>query len=99
MLFAAEREADRERRDGGDGDRGAEPHHEGRGDAGPEQALRQREHQHDDRARARPQTHRDDRRQAALPAARPGQFLRLRTVGVAPGRGMIVVVVVTVRWP
>ena len=44
-------------------------------DAGPEQALRQREHQHQDRARAGPQPDRDDRRQAALPAARPGQFL------------------------
>ena len=48
--------ADRERRDRRDRDRGSQPHHEGRGDAGPEQALRQREDQHDDGTRAGPQS-------------------------------------------
>ena len=85
-----------QRGDGGDRDRGAEPHHEGRRDAGPQHALSQREHQHQDRARARPQANRDDRGQAAPPAARPGQILRLGPVRVAPGRGVFVAVMVMV---
>ena len=74
---------DRDHRDGRDRDRGAEPHDEGRGDAGPEQALRQRKHQHQDRARTGPQAHGKDRAQSALPAAGTGELVRRRPVGMA----------------
>ena len=87
---------DREDGDGGDRDRGAEPHHEGGGDAGPEQALRQREHQHQDRARAGPQADREDRAQAAPPAAGAGELLRRRAVGMAAMLVMDVVVAMVV---
>ena len=46
--------ADRNRRNGPDGDCGAQSHHEGRGDAGPKQALREREYENDDSTGARP---------------------------------------------
>ena len=72
------------------------PHHEGCGDARPEQALRQRKDQNDDRAGARPDADRDNRRKPALPAARTRQFLRLGAMGVAPGRGVLVATVVMV---
>src|SRR6185437_7669993 len=76
--------------DGRDRDRGAESHHEGRRDPGPEYALRQREDQHQDRAGTRPQADREDRRQSALPAAGAGEL-----VGGRPMRmtRMIVVIV------
>src|SRR5579864_550895 len=76
--------ADRERRNGPDRDRGAQSHHEGRGDTGPKQALREREYEHDDSSGARPQTDGYHRGQTALPATWPGQLLRLRTVGMSP---------------
>ena len=88
--------ADRERRDRRHRDGGAEPHDQGRGDAGPEQALRQREHQHDDRAGAGAQADGDDGREAAAPAARSRQFFRLRSVRVAPGQDIVLVVMVVV---
>src|SRR5207244_2629835 len=47
---------------------------------------------------ARPQSDRDDRRETALPAARPRQFFRLRPVSVAPG-GVVVVTMVVVIMP
>ena len=81
--------------DGRDRDRGAEPHHEGRGDAGPEQALRQRKHQHQDRARAGPHADGEDRAQAAPPAAGAGELVRRRPMRMA---AMLVVnVAVVVR--
>src|SRR5262249_53887631 len=86
--------ADGDRGDGSDRDRGADPHHEGRGDTGPEQPLRQREDQNENGARAGPQAHRDDRRQAALPAAGTGKLLRLRRMRMTPGRSVVVVVMV-----
>ncbi len=78
---------------GRDRDRGAEPHHEGRGDAGPEQALRQRKHQHQDRARTGPHADGEDRAQTALPAAGAGELIRRRAVRMA---AMLVVNVVMV---
>src|SRR5207253_1470603 len=55
-----------------------------------------RENQDDDRAGTRPHSDRDDGRETALPTARTGQFLRLRPVGMAPGRGVLVVAVVMI---
>ena len=80
---------DGERGDRRDGDRRADAHHEGRGDAGPEQALRQCEDEDDDRTRAGPHPDGDDRRQTAAPAARPRQFLRLRPMRVPPGQHVL----------
>ena len=80
--------------DGGDGDGGAEPHHEGRDHAGPEQPLRQRKDQHQDGARARPQADRDDGGEPPLPSAGSGELLGLGRVRVAPGRGMVIVIMV-----
>ena len=58
--------------------------HEGRGDSCPEQALRQREDEDEHRSRARPQPDGDDRREPAPPTAWPRQFLRLRSMRMAP---------------
>ena len=44
----------RQRRDGGNRDRGAQPHHKCRSDAGQEKTLRQRKDENDDGARAGP---------------------------------------------
>ena len=52
---------DGHQRDGSDGNGGAEAHDEGRGNAGPEKALRQREDQHQDGAGARPDSYREHR--------------------------------------
>src|SRR6266850_4157654 len=71
---------DRNRRDRNGG---TETHHEGRGDAGPEQALRQRKHQHQDRARTGPHANGEDRAQAAPPAAGAGELIRRRAVRMA----------------
>ena len=65
-------------------------HHEGRGDAGPEQSLCQREDQHQDRARARSQPDRHDRGEPALPSAWSGKLLGLGRMRMSPGRGVIV---------
>ena len=67
----------------GRNDRGAETHHEGGGDAGPEQALRQRKHQHQDRARAGPHADGKDGAEAALPATGAGELIRRRPVRMA----------------
>jgi len=83
-------------RDGGDcrnHDRGPDGHDEGRDDTGPEQPLRQREDQYQDRAGTRPQTDGDDRGETPLPSSRSGQLLRFRRMGVPPGRGMVVVII------
>src|ERR1700682_5376830 len=85
--------------DGRDRDRGAEPHHKGRGDAGPEQPLRQREHQNQDGARTGPDADGENRAKTAPPAAGTGELTRRRTMGVAAMLVMDVavpVVVVTV---
>ena len=101
MRLAKPLGADRKRRYRADRDRSAETHHEGRGDAGPEQALRQSEHQHDDRAGARPQSDGHHRGQAAPPAARSRQLLRLGAVGMTPWQYikllMVVMVAVAVK--
>ena len=86
--------------DGGDrrdGDRRAEPHHKGRGDADPEQPLRQREHQHDDGARAGPQADGEDGGKAAAQPVLAAKLARLRRVRMAPGVGLVAVVVVMMR--
>src|SRR3954453_23594546 len=77
--------------DGRDRDRGAEPHQQGRGNAGPEQALGQREHQHQDRARTGADADGQDRGKAASPATGAGEFARRGAVGMA---AMLVVNVV-----
>src|SRR6266478_7661023 len=64
----------RENGNGRHRDGGAKPHHEGRGDARPEHALRQREHQNQDRARTRPETDGENRAKPAPPAAGTGEF-------------------------
>jgi hypothetical protein len=70
----------------------------GRGDAGPKQALRQREYEDEDRSRARPQSDDDDRREPAPPTAWPGQFLRLRSMRMAPGQqALLFVMLMRVR--
>ena len=79
--------------DGRDGDSSAKAHHESGADAGPENALRQCEHQHQDRAGTRPQAHGDDGREAALPPVAAFKLLRLRRMGMAPGRGLVAMVV------
>jgi hypothetical protein len=61
----------------GNGDRGAEPHDEGRDHTGPEQALRKCINQNQDRPRAGPQADCKNRRQAALPSAGTGKLRRL----------------------
>ena len=86
--------SDRKRGDDCHRDGGAEPHEEGRRNAGPEYPLRQGEHEHQDRAGAGPQTDRDDRGEPA-PAKPAGQILRLRRVRMAPG-GRVVLMVVMV---
>src|SRR6266481_2187523 len=89
----------RRHRDNGNGrdrDRGAEPHHKGRGDAGPEQALSQREHQNQDGARTGPDADGEDRAQTALPAAGTGELTRSRTMGMAAMLVMDVAVIVPV---
>src|SRR6185295_7505544 len=86
--------ADRDRGDDRDRDGGAKPHDEGRDHAGPEQPLRQREHQHQDGAGAWPDADRHNGGEAALPAAGAGELFRLRCVRVAPGRSVVVIVVV-----
>src|SRR5215213_3897709 len=60
---------DRDHGDGGDRDRGAQSHEEGGGYAGPEQSLRQREHQNQYRTRTGSDADREDRAQSATPAA------------------------------
>ena len=80
----------------GDGDGGAKAHDEGRRDADPEQPLRQREHQHDDGARAGPQTDGDNGGKAAAEPMRALELLRLRRMGMAPGRGFFLAVVMIV---
>ncbi len=67
------------------------PIRQGRGDAGPEQALGEREHQHQDRARAGPDADGQDRRESAPPAAGAGELARRGPVGMA---AMLVVDVV-----
>src|SRR5262249_11282934 len=79
----------------GNRDGGPDPHDEGRGDARPEQSLRQREDQHQDRPRARPQADSDDRGKPPLPSARAGKLLRLGCMRVLP-RGRLFVVCVMV---
>src|SRR6202023_2974526 len=73
--------------------------HEGCGDSSPEQALRERKYQDQDSTRTRPQAHREDRAQAAPPAAGAGQFARQRTVGMPAMLvvhvAMVVIVVVS----
>src|SRR5712671_4806792 len=86
----------RDDRNGRDSDRGAEPHHEGRGDAGPEQPLRQREHQNQDGARTGPDADGEDRAKTALPAAGTGELTRSRPMGVAAMLVMDVAVIVPV---
>src|SRR5262249_7087264 len=88
--------ADCKRGDRGNSDRGAKAHRKSRCNADPEQALRQGEYQHDDRPRARPQPHCDNRRDAAPQPMLAGQFTRLRRMRVAPGRGFIIVVMMMV---
>src|SRR5262249_57660112 len=75
----------------GNRDGGSDSHDEGRGDARPEQSLRQREDEHQDRARARPQADGKNRGQPSFPCARAGKLLRLRRVRVPPCRRVIVV--------
>jgi hypothetical protein len=89
--------ADRDGGDCGDRDEGTETHHEGRGRAHPEQALGEREDQHQDGARARPQPDRHDGGQPAPPAAGSGEFFRFGRVGVPPCGGIIVIVNMVVR--
>ena len=86
--------ANRERGDCGNGDRGAETHHESRRHTDPEQPLRQRENEHDDRTRTWPQTDRDDCGKTAPEPMPARQFLRLGRMGMAPGRRFISVIVV-----
>src|SRR6185503_1322874 len=80
---------------GRDRDGGPQPHHEGRGDAGPEQPLRQRKHQHQDGARAGPHADGEDRAETALPAAGAGELIRRRSVGMATMLVMNMVVAVS----
>src|SRR4051812_9307814 len=94
-MLGRRTKADRQRGDAGDRNRRAEPHHEGRGDAGPEQALRQRKDENDDGARTRPEAHRNDGGEAGLPAAGARQFLRLRPMGMAPGRAVVMTVIMS----
>jgi hypothetical protein len=63
--------------------RRAEPHDEGRGHAGPEQALRQRKHQNKDRTGTRTQADCENRADATRPAAGTGQLVRIGPVIVA----------------
>src|SRR4029077_2838135 len=58
-----------------------------------EHALRQREHQNQDRARARPETHGKNRTETAPPAARTGEFAWNRAMRMA---AMLVVDVIMV---
>ena len=88
--------ADRERGDRGDGDGGADAHDEGRGNARPEQSLRQREDEDNDCARAGPQANGDDCGQTTLPAAWTRQFLRFGSVRVPPRQNIFFMVVVAV---
>ena len=88
--------ADRKRGDGRNRDRRAEPHQECRRYADPEQPLRQRKHQHDDRARTGPQTDGDNRREAVAEPMLSGQFTRLRRVSMSPGRGLVSMVVMMI---
>ena len=84
---------DGERGDRSNGDGGAEPHDEGRGDTGPEQSLRQRKNQNQDRPGTGAKADGDDGGQSTLPAAGTGKFLRLGRMRMAPGRSMVVVIV------
>ena len=86
----------RDHRDGRHRDRGAEPHDKSRGDAGPEQALRQREHQNQDRARTGPDADRENRAKAPPPAAGTSEFAGLGTMGVSAMLVMDVAVAVAV---
>src|ERR1700704_4225367 len=86
----------RDNSNGRDRDRGAEPHHKGRGDAGPEQPLRQREHQNQDGARTGPDADGEDRAKTALPAAGTGELTRSRTMRVAAMLVMNMAVIVPV---
>ena len=89
----------------GDGDRGAEPHDEGRDDTGPVKALRKCINQNQDRPRAGPQADRKNRRQAALPSAGTGKLRRLGPmrvpamliVDVTIAMRMIVIMVMIMR--
>ena len=86
--------AHRQCSNGGNRDRRTETHGESRRDADPEQALRQGKDKHDDRARTRPQADGNDRRKASSEPMLAGEFLRLRCVRVAPGRCVVVMVMV-----
>src|ERR1700716_2065655 len=86
-------------RDHGDGrnrDRGAEPHHEGRGDAGPEHSLRQCEHQNQDRARTGPDADGENRAEPAPPAAGTGEFAWSRAMRMTAMFVMDVIMIVIV---
>src|SRR5215813_4392714 len=88
--------ADGDGGDYGNRDGGPDPHDEGRGDARPEQSLRQREDQHQDRPRAWPQADGDDRGKPPLPSARAGKLLRLGCMRVSPCGSIFVVRVMMV---
>src|SRR5262245_17550602 len=87
-----------QRGDCGNRDSGAHRHDKGGDDSRPEQPLRQREYQHQDRSRARPQADRDNCGEPALPSSRPCELLRLRRVRVPPGRGFFVRMRMMVRF-
>src|SRR5262249_40864321 len=83
--------ADGDRGDQGNRDGGSDSHDEGRGDARPEQSLRQREDEHQDRARARPQADGKNRGQPSFPSSRAGKLLPPGPLRVPPCRRVIVV--------
>src|SRR5690349_9271195 len=58
-------------------------------------AHEQQSPERQDHEGARPQAHRDDRRQPAPPAARPGEILRLGTMRMAPCGRILLAVVMT----
>src|SRR6202045_2402961 len=74
---------DRNDGNGCDGDRGAKPHHERGGDAGPEQPLRQREHQNQNGARTRPDADGQNRAETAPPPTGTGKLRGLGTMRVS----------------
>src|SRR5260370_25718925 len=88
--------ADGKGRDDRDRDGGAKSHDEGRCDTRPEQSLRQRKDQHQDCAGTRPQSDRDDRSEAALPSAGPGELVGFRRMRVPPCRRVAVMRVIMV---
>src|ERR1700738_3370498 len=88
---------DRNDGNGRNGDRGAKPHYERGGDAGPEHSLRQREYQNQNGAGTGPDADGENRAETAPPAAGTGELCGLWTMGMSAMLVVDMAVIVMLR--